>query len=64
MDIVDRNSEPAVDIDAEQQFEQVASGPPVETHLRRSNRVQQSFKRYSSDEYVFITDEREPKYYA
>lgn len=64
MDIVDKNSEPEVNVDAEKQLEQVASAPRVKIHLKRSTRVRHPSTRYSTYEYMLLTDGRELDYYV
>ena len=73
VDTVDRNDEfavddveenPTVDNDGlEQQQEQATSELPIETQLRRSTRERQPSRRYTSDEYLLLSDGREPKSY-
>lgn len=64
MDIVDRNSEHVVNVDAEQQLEQVASTPLVKIHLKRSTRVRHPSTWNSTYEYMLLTDGRELDYFA
>ena len=66
VDTVDRNDEfavddveenPTVDNDGlEQQQEQATSELPIETQLRRSTREHQPSKRYTSDEYLLLSN--------
>ena len=73
VDTVDRNDESAVDdveenpiVDndgLEQQQEQATSELPIETQLRRSTRECQPSRRYTSNEYLLLSDGVEPENY-
>ena len=72
-DTVDRNYESTVDDveenptvennGLEQQQEQATLELPTKTQLRRSTRERQPSRRYTSDEYLLLSDGREPENY-
>ena len=56
--------EPAVDLPAGYiRQEEVGEQLPAEPQLRRSSRQRQPSRRYSTDEYVMLTDAGEPESY-
>jgi hypothetical protein len=64
VDIVGENGEPTIDnVESEEHLEQASSEPATETQLRRSTRNRQPSRKYSTNEYVLLSDGGEPESY-
>jgi hypothetical protein len=64
VDTIGENGEPTIDnMESEEHLEQASSEPAAETQLRRSTRDRQPFRKYSTNEYVLLSDGGKPESY-